>query len=124
MPLQFQNYGAAFTNAPTQREARDRSASILNVGEQISKLQESNALKKEREKREALLSDGDKKRVTAIQSDIDKLTKEYNTLSGKRIYLIARISDLKKSQSPIDSAGTPSETETNDNEFSYGVVAV
>ena len=52
MPLQFQNYGAAFTNAPTQREARDRSASILNVGEQISKLQESNALKKEREKRE------------------------------------------------------------------------
>lgn len=50
MPLQFQNYGAAFANAPAQREARDRSASILNVGEQISKLQESNALKKKEKK--------------------------------------------------------------------------
>lgn len=124
MPLQFQNYGDAFANAPAQREARDRSASILNVGEQISKLQESNALKKEREKRETLLSDGDKKRIAAIQSNIDKLTENYNSLNGKRIDLVARIADLKKVSAPIDSAGTPSETETNENEFSYGAVAV
>lgn len=124
MPLQFQNYGSAFANAPAQREARDRSASILNVGEQISKLQESNALKKEREKRETLLSDGDKKRIAAIQSNIDKLTENYNSLNGKRIDLVARIADLKKVSAPIDSAGTQSETETNENEFSYGAVAV
>lgn len=44
MPLQFQNYSAAFANAPIQRRSEDRSASILNVGEQIIKAQESNAL--------------------------------------------------------------------------------
>lgn len=134
MPLQFQNYGAAFANAPEQRVARDRTPGIMRVGEEIAKLQEQSNLNKEKAKREALLSDGDKRKIAMIQNDIDSLQKDYDKLSAKRSEILAEIADVKNTPKLAENnegleatgnyAGISTDTGNTNKEFEYGDVAV